>query len=30
VVRLMKAQGYREVRDHADSSGLSRVTTGRR
>jgi release factor glutamine methyltransferase len=30
VMRLMQAQGYREVSDHADAAGVSRVTMGRR
>ncbi len=30
VMRLLQAQGYREVSDHADAAGISRVTMGRR
>ena len=30
VMQLMSTQGFREISDHADASGLSRVTLGRR
>jgi release factor glutamine methyltransferase len=30
VIELMRAQGFRELSDHADAAGLSRVTLGRR
>ena len=30
VMRLMQAQSYRQVSDHADAAGISRVTMGRR
>jgi release factor glutamine methyltransferase len=30
VMQLMKTQGFREISDHADAAGLSRVSMGRR
>lgn len=30
VMQLMRTQGFREISDHADTAGLSRVTMGRR